>query len=82
MPDPLDHLIDIQITKGHCIVFLDYCQSFIHLLTINMRKYLNQVPFRINGCGETGLFEVEEEECLFQNSGKLSLMKPEKTKLY
>ena len=38
-----DHLVDIQRTKGQCVVFLDYCHNFCHLLTMRMRKYLGQM---------------------------------------
>lgn len=36
--------MDIQRTKGHSIVFLNYCQNLLHLLTLKIQKLSTEIP--------------------------------------
>lgn len=38
MPDKQNHCLDIQLSKGHPIKFLEFCTNFIALLKIHLRS--------------------------------------------
>jgi len=37
-PNKIDHIVDIQRTKGHTIVFLEFCHKFTNFLNRNLHK--------------------------------------------